>query len=76
MSNKKPAAERKIHRGMAEIQEKTGHACPKAARKFCQKVLHIHWKPGQPAIDDALFDERMYAYNNGTLPALLKRVKQ
>jgi hypothetical protein len=76
MANKKSVAERKIHRGMAEIMEKTGHECPKASRKFCHKVLHIYWKPGQPAIDDALFNERMQAYNNGTLAALLKRVKQ
>ena len=69
------AAERKIVRGMSDIMKKTGHDCPKNARNFCQKVLHIFWLPGQPAFDESLFDERMRAYNEGTLNKLLKKVK-
>ena len=69
-------AENKVIRGMAAILKKTGHECPKAARTFCQKVLNIYWKPGQPAFDEALFDDRMRAYNNGTLDDLLMKNKK
>jgi hypothetical protein len=69
-------AEKKIVRGMPDIMKKTGHDCPKNARRFCHNVLRIHWLRGQPAFDEALFDERLRAYNEGSLDALLRKARR
>ena len=65
-----------IKRGMSEITPMTGLKCPKAARDFCWNVLHIYWDSGHPAVDENVFQERMRAYNEGTLDDLLRKFRK
>lgn len=65
-----------ILNGMPALMKKTGHGCPKNCRRFCWYVLHLRWQRGQPRVDEDLFDERLRAYNNGTLDDLLRNARK